>query len=188
MYWTRPNCWTLAFPSGLVQFPTFTRHSIPQPFIHRHPWYRARSPEVLTLRCRALAAVRQAAGGSSKVGATEALDAAKLAKQAKLNARGPASHDGDVMRWSHVCFTMVRCLPGVCTVHSATSVTTCHIHPHTGTIHMLWLKRISVWDTTGHRSSCLQWRWDTDWNWGGSGWESRNLGVWEKLDSKLLRN
>eukprot|EP00435_Cladocopium_sp_Y103_P049835 s1553_g15.t1 len=43
---------------------------------------------VLTLRCRALAAVRRAAGGSSKdskVGATEALDAAKLAKQAKLN-------------------------------------------------------------------------------------------------------
>ena len=66
--------------------------------IHHHPWYRARSPEVLTLRCRALAAVRQAAGGSSKVGATEALDAAKLAKQAKLNARVPASHDGDVMR------------------------------------------------------------------------------------------
>ncbi|CAL1154169.1 unnamed protein product [Cladocopium goreaui] len=48
-------------------------------------WLEPRSPEVLTLRCRALAAVRQAAGGSSKVGATEALDAAKLAKQAKLN-------------------------------------------------------------------------------------------------------
>lgn len=113
------NCWTLAFPSGLVQFP-----------IHR-----ARSPEVLTLRCRALAAVRQAAGGSSKVGATEALDAAKLAKQAKLNARGPASHDGDVRRWSHVCFTMVRCTQH----HSVASVpcTQPQVSPHVTYTHIL---------------------------------------------------
>lgn len=46
-------------------------------------WLEPRSPEVLTLRCRALAAARCA--GVRTVAANEAMEAAKLAKSANLN-------------------------------------------------------------------------------------------------------
>lgn len=65
----------------------------------------ARSPEVLTLRCRALAAARCA--GVRTVAANEAMEAARLAKSANLNAWQPRGWMGQTALQDYTSITLI---------------------------------------------------------------------------------